>query len=71
MKYIIRLIAALPILSVGFAIVILAVLSLDYPWLIIPCIGHLLAIIFLLDNYELIVLAFMRALAAVSKEESV
>lgn len=52
MKYLIRIIAILPALSVGLTACILFAFAFDYHWLMLPCITNLVAFIILLDKYE-------------------
>lgn len=52
MKYVLRLVAAIPVLSIGFALITVVVLALDYHWLVIVSIGLGFAFANVLSNYE-------------------
>lgn len=52
MTYIIRLIAAIPALSIGLALIAVTVLALDYHWLVTVSIGLGFAFANALGNYE-------------------
>ena len=55
MKYLIRLIAAIPALGVGISCVYLFILMFDYHFLVLALIGNLIGFIYLLDKLEDIV----------------
>lgn len=52
MKYIVRLLAAIPMLAVGISAILAFVFSFDTLWFIPLCIGNILAFIILSDFYE-------------------
>lgn len=52
MKYIIRLLAMIPTLCVGLAVIITSVLAIDYPILVLVALGLGFAFINGLSNYE-------------------
>ena len=52
MKYIIRILAILPALSVGIALVLLFAIAFDYPYLVLLLCPMAIAFVILLDRYE-------------------
>ena len=52
MKYIVRLLAAIPMLTVGISAILAFVFSFDTLWFLPLCIGNILAFIILSDFYE-------------------
>ena len=52
MKYIIRLLAMIPTLCVGLAVIVTSVLAIDYPILVLVALGLCFAFTNGLSNYE-------------------
>lgn len=52
MKYIIRLLASLPMLSVGISTIILCVFAIEHPWMWIPAILNMWAFLIIATHYE-------------------
>ena len=52
MKYIIRALAAIPMLTVGISTIILCVFAIEHPWLWIPAILNLWAFLLIASHYE-------------------
>lgn len=52
MKYIIRMLAAIPMLTVGVSSIVLFVFAFDYHWLVIPAILNFFAFMVCASHYE-------------------